>query len=202
MIVGLTGGIATGKSTVAERLRTLGATVVDADQVSRDIVGPGSETLHAIQMAFGDSIINVDGSLNRDELGMIVRADHSARKRLESITHPHIRAEIARQVQNAIVSGAPAVFVEAALLVETGSAALYPDLWVVRCSHATQVRRLVKRNGFDQKTAEEWIATQMPVDQKAQHASLIIDNDADVASLILQTDAAYQRLMEQQPDPD
>ena len=198
MIAGLTGGIATGKSTVAHRLRALGATVIDADQVSRDVVSMGSEALRAIQVVFGETILNPDGSLNREALGNIVRADRSARKQLESITHPHIRAEIAKRAQDAILSGAPIVFVEAALLVETGSASLYPELWVVCCGHETQVARLMSRNGCDRKTAEEWIATQMPIEQKAKHASVVIDNNADVDSLIHQTDAAYSRLMEQQ----
>ena len=202
MIAGLTGGIATGKSTVAERLRTLGATVIDADQVSRDVVLSGSEALQAIEAVFGDAILNRDGTLNRAALGDIVRADHSARKKLEAITHPHIRAEILRRTQEAIDAGAPAVFVEAALLVETGSASLYPSLWVVRCAHETQVSRLMARNGFDRNTAEEWIATQMPVDQKAQHASVVIDNDSDLDSLIRQTDAAYTQFMEQLRGPD
>ena len=202
MIAGLTGGIATGKSTVAARLRTLGATVVDADEVSREVVAPGTEALQSIREAFGDGVLHADGRLNREALGNIVRIDSAARKQLESITHHHIRAEIARRVQNALMAGAPAVFVEAALLVETGSAAAYPELWVVRCSHETQIGRLMERNGCDRSTAEEWIATQMPVDQKAEHASVVLDNETDLEALWRTTDAAYARLMAQQQGRD
>ena len=113
MIAGLTGGIATGKSTVAARLRTLGATVVDADEVSREVVAPGTVALQSIRKAFGDGILHVDGRLNREALGNIVRVDSAARKQLESITHHHIRAEIAKRVQDAVIAGAPSVFVEA-----------------------------------------------------------------------------------------
>jgi len=202
MIAGLTGGIATGKSTVADRLRSLGAVVIDADQVSRDIVAPGSQTLHEISSMFGPTILHPDGSLNREALGILVRNHPEARKRLEGITHPTIRVEIARRVQDAVVGGAPAVFVEAALLVETGSAVLYPELWVVRCSHEEQVHRLMERNQCDRSTAEEWIATQMPVDEKAKHANVVLDNDGDLDDLHAQTDRAYNAFMERLPDPD
>ena len=143
MIAGLTGGIATGKSTVAARLHSLGATIIDADQIAREVVAPGTEALESIRKAFGEVVIHSDGRLNREALGDIVRVDSAARKHLESITHPHIRAEIARRAQEAVTAGAQAVFVEAALLVETGSARAYPELWIVRCSHKTQVRLLL-----------------------------------------------------------
>ena len=202
MIAGLTGGIATGKSTVAARLRTLGATVVDADEVSREVVAPGTVALQSIREAFGEGILHADGRLNREALGNIVRVDSAARKQLESITHHHIRAEIAKRVQDAVIAGAPSVFVEAALLVETGSAAAYPELWVVRCSLENQIRRLMERNGCDRRTAEEWIATQMPVEQKAKHASVVLDNDTDLETLWRTTDAAYAHFMAQLPDQD
>ena len=202
MIVGLTGGIATGKSTVAQRLKELGATVIDADQVSRDVASPGSETIIKIQSIFGDGVLNQNGTLNREALGVIVRRDKNARARLEAVTHPAIRAEIARRVQEAALAGAPAIFVEAALLVETGSASLYPDLWVVRCDSQTQIERLMARNNCDRTTAEEWVATQMPVDEKVKHATVIIHNDGDLASTLEQTNKAYAQFIEQQQGQD
>ena len=202
MIVGLTGGIATGKSTVAAYLRELGATVVDADQVSRDVVLPGSEGLAAIVQAFGDSILAEDGALDRASLRALVMNNANQRSRLEQITHPLIRVEIARRVQQAILGGAPAVFVEAALLVETGSAALYSDLWVVTCDPEIQRTRLMSRDECDSSTALAWMAAQMPLEEKARHATQIIENSGDTVALRSAVKAAYGALKAQQRDPD
>ena len=199
MIAGLTGGIATGKSTVANLLRTLGAVVIDADQVARDVVQPGSPALRDIEAAFGSKVLFADGSLNRETLGALVRTDADARRKLEGITHPRIRLEIVERIQTALSEGAPSVFVEAALLIETGSAKLYPALWVVHCSHEVQVARLMKRKGCDRKTAEEWIATQMPVREKTELATTSIDNEGDIAELEEQVTNAYRDFMAQQP---
>ncbi len=200
MIVGLTGGIATGKSTVAAILVDLGATVVDADLVSRDVVSPGSTGLQRIHGRFGPPVLNEDGSLNRDALGTHVMANPKERAALEAITHPLILAEISTRVQAAKNGGSPAVFVEAALLVETGSAAHYSHLWVVVCGPGIQVERLMARKGCDRANAERWIQSQMPMDEKAKHASQIIDNCGDMASLRQQVSLAYHKLMEPPPD--
>jgi dephospho-CoA kinase len=202
MIVGLTGGIAAGKSTVGAHLRTLGATVIDADQVARDVVSPGSTGLAEIVASFGPDILQPNGTLNREALAAVVLQDDQARKRLESITHPKIRRQIAQRAQEALSSGSPAVFVEAALLVETGSAKLYPDLWVVRCSLEHQIQRLMNRKGCDQTTAQSWINTQMSADEKAKHATVVIDNDGDIGALRQRVDAAFQELREPRQDQD
>ncbi len=202
MIAGLTGGIATGKSTVAGQLRELGAVVIDADQVARDIVQPGKPALQEIESTFGMDVLHSDGTLNRDALGAHVRNNPKARKQLEAITHPRIRLEIVQRTQEALSQGAPSVFVEAALLVETGSAALYPSLWVVHCSHETQVGRLMDRKGCDRQTAEEWIATQIPVEEKVRVATVAIDNDGDIEALHQQVREAYRGFMAQQPGQD
>ena len=202
MIVGLTGGIATGKSTVASMLVDLGATVVDADLVSRDVVSPDSNGLKRIQARFGSSVLYADGSLNREALGRLVMASPKERAALEAITHPLIMAEVAQRVQSAAQGGAPAVFVEAALLVETGSAANYPHLWVVTCEANLQVDRLMSRKGCDQATATRWIGSQMPLGEKARHASQVIENSGDLADLRTQVQRAYRVLMEQRPDRD
>jgi dephospho-CoA kinase len=168
--------------------------------VSRDVVSAGSEGLALIIEAFGSSMQHDDGTLNRDALGTLVLQDSQARAQLESITHPRIRAEIAQRAKLALDQGEPAVFVEAALLVETGSAKLYPELWVVRCAKQQQVRRLMARKDCTQETAEAWIGTQMPVEEKAKHATVIIDNDSDLNALQQRVSQAYSRLMEQLQD--
>ena len=199
MIVGLTGGIATGKSTVGQILEELGATVIDADQVARAIVEPGTECLDEIVRIFGDAILKNNGSLDRDALGAVVINDRDARLQLERITHPRIRAEIAREVQRAVLAGAPSVFVEAALLVETGSARIYEHLGVVVCSEEAQIERLKKRKGCNDSTARSWVAAQMPLAEKAKHATQIIQNNADIETLKVETEQAYRELMVQRP---
>ena len=199
MIVGLTGGIATGKSTVADILRNIGATVIDADQVSRDVVQPGSAGLASLVEAFGTSILTTEGHLDRSKLREIVMSNTVLRRRLEAITHPLIRAEIATRVQTAVVEGAPSVFVEAALLVETGSAQMYPHLWVVTCAPETQLSRLMAREQCDEATAHSWIAAQMPLSEKVKHATQVVTNEGDQDALRLQVSAAYSVLMAQLP---
>ena len=202
VIVGLTGGIATGKSTVAAILRELGAVVIDADLVSRDVVRPGSEGLVAIVAAFGDSVLTSDGELDRPKLREIVVADPDRRRQLERITHPLIRAEIANRVKDAVLGGASSVFVEAALLVETGGAALYPHLWVVTCAPEVQRHRLMARESCDEETALAWISTQMPLEEKVRHATQVVVNDGDVDQLRRRVSRAFDVLMAQQPDQD
>lgn len=196
MIVGLTGGIATGKSTVAAILRDMGVVVLDADEVARDVVAPGSEGLKEIVDVFGSAILTPEGALDRSAMGALVVQNPNARKRLEALTHPRIRAELAQRASDALAAGSEIVFVEAALLVETGSAKFYPALWVVRCSIDRQVERLMARNACDRETAEAWIATQMPVEEKVAHATTVINNDADLESLNDQVESAFHALRE------
>ena len=202
MIVGLTGGIATGKSTVAAFLRELGAVVIDADQVSRHVVRPGSPGLAAIVGAFGPEVVSENGELDRARLREIVVGDAARRRKLEDITHPLIREDIARQVQAAVSEGAPSVFVEAALLVETGSASLYPHLWVVTCSPETQKVRLMERESCEAATAHAWIETQMPLSEKSKHATQVILNDGSAEELRDTVVASYSALMAQRQDQD
>lgn len=202
MIVGLTGGIASGKSTVAAILAELGAVIIDADVVARTTVAPGSEALRAIVRRFGPAVVGADGALNRKAMGALVMQDATARSSLEAITHPLIRIGIAQGVQSAISTGAESVFVEAALLVETGGHAVYPHLWVVICDPELQRQRLMSRKGCDAETAARWIASQMPMDQKVAKATQVIENNGSQADLRTAVEAAYRTLMEQRPDRD
>jgi len=201
-LIGLTGGIACGKSTVAAHLAELGADVIDADQVSRDVVAPGTSGLEAIVDRFGDDVLTADGTLDRKRLGRIVIQDDAARRDLEQITHPRIRDEVAQRIQERAMAGAVWVFVEAALLVETGSWKLYDGLWVVRCSRDVQVQRLMERDACEAKVAEQWIDSQMPVDEKVKHASQVIDNDGDRSTLEKAVAMAWKTLRGPQQDQD
>ena len=202
MMVGLTGGIACGKSTVGTILRGLGATVVDADEIARDVVAPGAPALARIKEAFGAGVMDGLGSLDRTAMAAVVLNDREAKKRLEAITHPAIRLEIADRIETARKQGARVVFVEAALLVETGSYTLYPHLWVVRCDRVQQIKRLMKRKRCPRIEAEQWIDAQMPTAEKEAHATRVIDNTGSMADLKLEVAAAHAELMGQLQGPD
>ncbi|MCB9791919.1 MAG: dephospho-CoA kinase [Alphaproteobacteria bacterium] len=193
--VGLTGGIATGKSTVAGLLREqLGVTVIDADQVSREVVAPGSQGLAEIVQVFGAEVLQPDGQLDRKALGARVMGDDAARRRLEQITHPRIRGELLSQLQELALAGAPVGVVEAALLVETGSHKLYDKLIVVSCAPATQRARLISREGFAPEVADRWIASQLPLAEKEALADAVIRNEGDRDALLAATVAAWSAL--------
>jgi len=190
--IGLTGGIATGKSTAARVLRELlGVPVIDADQVSREVSAPGSEGLAEIVAAFGEGVLTADGALDRSALGARVMADEDARRRLQAITHPRIRAAMLEQLMALAQAGHPAAAVEAALLVETGSYKLYDALWVVSCAADTQLARLMARQGIGEAEARRWIDSQLPLAEKEAVATHVIHNDGDLAGLEAAVRAAW-----------
>ncbi len=175
--VGLTGGIASGKSTVAELFRQLGAAVVDADQVARDVVAPGSEGFVAVVDAFGAGMVGADGSLDRAKLGALVFEDDEARKKLNAITHPRIAKESQRRIAKEQASDAPYVVYEAALLVENGLAKAFRPLVVVAIAPEQQIARLMARDGSTAEQAQKRIDAQLPLEEKLALADYIIRND-------------------------
>ncbi|MCB9759045.1 MAG: dephospho-CoA kinase [Alphaproteobacteria bacterium] len=193
--VGLTGGIATGKSTVAAILRDrLHLPVIDADAVSREIVAPGQPALAEIAARFGPGVLQPDGALDRKALGAIVMQDAAQRRRLEAITHPRIRQEIEARLTGLEKAGAAVAVVEAALMVETGSYALYDRLLVVTCAPERQLDRLMAREGFEEARARQWIASQLPLSEKEALADAVIRNDDDIDALEDATLAAWGSL--------
>ena len=193
--VGLTGGIACGNATVAQVLREdLHVTVIDADQVARDITARGSVGLAWITEAFGPEVLTADGVLDRKKLGSLVMQRPERRKQLEAITHPLIRDEISSRLNALEASGAAVAVVEAALMVETGSAQLYDHLIVVSASRATQLARLASRNGFSGEEAERWVDSQMPVAEKEAVATVVIHNEGSHLALRTATLAAWGKL--------
>ncbi len=190
LTIGLTGGIATGKSTVAGMLREAGVPVLDADVISREVVAPGSEGLAELAAAFGPGVLQADGSLDRKALGALVMADEQARKRLEGITHPRIIGTLLERLGALMQAGEPIGVVEAALMVESGSHRNYGELWVVTCAPDTQLARLMARTGFDEATARRWIASQLPLSEKEAVADRLLRNDGDLGALKAQVDAA------------
>lgn len=183
-LIGLTGGIASGKSTVGRLLAEQhGAVLIDADQVARQVVEPGQPALAALVEALGSGILTADGQLDRAAMRQRISEEPATRSTLEGITHPAIRDAMLGQVQRAFGRGAELVVVEAALLVETGSYKHYPELWVVSCSEATQLERLVGRDGMSEEAARKLIATQLPAKEKEAVATTVIRNDGSAEDL-------------------
>lgn len=194
-VVGLTGGIAAGKSTVARSFAALGVPVVDADKLARDAVAIGSEGLAEIVAAFGSDVLLADGSLDRKALGARVFADSTLRARLNAITHPRIAQLGAQQIADHGKAGANYVIYEAALIVENNLQRAMQALVVVSVDPVVQLARLLKRDGLSESEAQARIAAQMPLEKKIEAADFVIDNSgapevvaervADVHGLIL-----------------
>ncbi|MCA9603572.1 MAG: dephospho-CoA kinase [Polyangiales bacterium] len=181
--VGLTGGIASGKSSVARLFAELGVPVVDADQVARDVVKKGTSGYREVVTAFGAEVLRDDGELDRAKLGERVFADAAARGRLNAITHPRIAAESASRIAAAAKPGTPYVMYEAALLVENGLAGMFPALVVVTAPPELQLSRLIARDGFSEGEARARIAAQLPTEKKVAVATHVIENAGSIHEL-------------------
>jgi dephospho-CoA kinase len=175
-LIGLTGGIATGKSTVAGMLIERGAAVVDADQLAREVVEPGRPALQAVVQRFGESVLHDDGSLDRAKLGAIVFRDDSARRDLERITHPRITDLMQQRIASAFAHDAPVVVVDIPLLFERGRDDMFEGVLVVWAPVAVQLQRMHDRDSLDKEEALRRLAAQMPIDDKRDRATWIVDN--------------------------
>ncbi|MGH7361400.1 MAG: dephospho-CoA kinase [Candidatus Methylomirabilales bacterium] len=196
LVVGLTGGIATGKSTAARMLEERGAAVLDADALVRELQVPGTEVHRAILAAFGQEILAPDGTLDREKLGARVFADPAARRALEAIVHPAVTAEIARRVEALRRRGRTRLCVlEAALLVEGGPRGIVDRVVVITAPEAEQVARLRVKAGLTEEEAWRRVRAQLPSAVKARHADYILVNDGDLARLARQVAALADALL-------
>ncbi len=193
--IGLTGGIASGKSTVAKLLAELGVAVIDADALAREVVAPGSDGLREVVQSFGAAVLGADGSLDREALGAIVFGDPEARRKLNAITHPRIGLLSAERIVAAQASASPYVVYEAALLVETGAHKGFAALIVVAADATTQSTRAIARDGSSQEAAQARIAAQLPLADKVAVADYVIHNDGDLAALRGRTLAVHDQIM-------
>lgn len=175
-IIGLTGGIASGKSFVADILKEMGAAVIDADQLAREVVEPGTGPYRAIVEFFGEKILQPDGTLDRKALGGIVFADQAARKRLEQMTHPAIIRLAAERLDEERAKGAKVVFYMVPLLLEAGLTSSVDEVWIVYVDERTQIERLMNRDKIGRDEALRKISAQMPMDEKVKFGKVIIDN--------------------------
>jgi dephospho-CoA kinase len=188
-LIGLTGGIATGKSTVDRMLAARGATVIDADELAREAVRPGEPTLDRVVERFGEDILSPDGSLDRGRLGRIVFADSDARHDLERITHPRIIELTRERITTALSGTAPLVVVDIPLLFENAREGMFDGVLLVYAPPDVQVRRLRERNHLDETAALQRLAAQLPIDDKRGRATWIIDNSGDEAAVQRAVDA-------------
>lgn len=195
-VIGLTGGIASGKSAVARHLTSLGAVVIDADLLARDVVQPGEDAYRAIVAHFGRDILQADGSLDRKALGRIVFADPGARKVLEAITHPAIARLAAQLLGRERDRGTPVVFYMVPLLFEAGLADSMDEIWVVSVDEKTQLARLMARDAIDRDEALRKVAAQQPLAEKAIRAHVVIDNNGLPEQTASQVEEAWQTLQE------
>jgi len=178
-LIGLTGGIATGKSTVDGMLTRLGAAVIDADDLAREAVGPGEPTLERVVERFGREVLRPDGSLDRERLGAIVFADAGARHDLESITHPRINELTQERITAALSGSARLVVVDIPLLFERAREGMFEGVLLVYAPADVQVQRLKERNHLDEVAARQRLAAQLAIDEKRARATWVIDNSGD-----------------------
>lgn len=195
--IALTGGIASGKSTVARLFEALGARLIDTDAVARDVVRPPSPVLDQIVARFGAGALSADGTLDRAALRHIVFSDAAARRDLEAIMHPAIAAEVARRSATA---GGPYLLIAIPLLAESGTAGAYDRVLLVDADPATQRARLMMRDGMTPDAADRMIAAQASRAARRAIAHDIIDNDASVTLLAPQVEALHQRYLALVPD--
>ncbi|WP_042474726.1 dephospho-CoA kinase [Bacillus ndiopicus] len=178
MIIGLTGSIASGKSTVAQMLKEYQLPIVDADLVARQVVEPGSETLQKIAEAFGQDVIKEDGAMDREKVGSIIFHEPAQRKVLNDIIHPAIRTEMLRQRDELLHGGAEHVVMDIPLLFESKLQHFVDKILVVSVTEEIQLARLMERNQLPENEARARIASQLPMSVKEQGADAVIYNNA------------------------
>jgi len=192
--IGLTGGIASGKSTVATMLRELGAKIINADDLARAIVQPGKEAWKEIVAAFGTEVLRPDRAIDREKLRTTIFQDAAARKRLDSITHPRIRALAQARAQELAANGAAIVIYEAPLLFENEVHLWLQPVILVACDDFLQRRRLKARDRLNETEIDQHIKAQMPLSEKRVLADFVIENNGDLEDLKKQVKEVWTKL--------
>lgn len=201
-VVGLTGGIASGKSTVARALAQRGIPVVDADILAREVVAPGSEGLAAIVEAFGENVLLADGTLNRKKVGELVFNDPALRIKLNTITHPRVAQLSAERLAAIPQHAVPYAIYEAPLIVENGLHHTMRALIVVAVDVPLQIERMMMRDGLDREAAESRLRAQAPLERKLAAADYVIDNGRSLAELFPQIDAVHDKILARLSEDD
>ena len=191
--IGLTGGIAAGKSTVLNWLLTHDIATVDADVVARQVVEPHTPGLEAVVAAFGKDIVRNDGTLNREKLGAIVFRDEDKRHQLNTILHTYIYEKMMDLTAEYEAKGYETIIYDIPLLIETGWVTMMDEIWLVYVDYDVQLARLMERNGYTQEQAKARIDSQMPLADKKKYAQVIIDNNSSERDLYEQLNELWRR---------
>ncbi|RZT22086.1 dephospho-CoA kinase [Fictibacillus sp. BK138] len=177
MIIGLTGGIATGKSTASHILSEQGIPVIDADIIAREVVKPGKDAYEKIVAFFGEEVLLSDKTLNRAKLGEIIFNNSEKRQKLNQIVHPAVRSEMKKQAELYLSSGNPLVIMDIPLLFESKLTHMVDKTWLIYTHPDIQLRRLMERDGYSEEQALSRIKSQMPIDEKKELADIVIENN-------------------------
>ena len=195
-VIGLTGGIGTGKSTVASILRELGAFCIDLDAIGHDMIKSGTAIYTSLINEFGDVIIAANGQIDRSALGHIVFNDPSALARLNAIVHPAIDAVVAKSQEECIRQGIKVMVIEAAAMLENRRQWQADEIWITVASEKTVLERLARRSGYSEKEALSRIHSQMPEEERRRLADVIIDTDCSLEELRSRVVAEWHRLLQ------
>lgn len=195
-VVGLTGGIASGKSTVSSLLKDKGAAIIDADEIAKEIMSKGKPVWVNVVNHFGEQILNDDKSdIDRKKLADIVFSDRVKLEALNSLTHPEILKEIKKQLENYKKAGRKVIVIDAALLLESGLDALVDEVWLVAVDEKTQIKRLIMREkDMAHAQALNRIKSQMPLKEKLKYANRVIDNNAGIEETREQIDEIWREI--------
>jgi dephospho-CoA kinase len=201
--VGLTGGIACGKTVVRKLLEDRGALTIDADAIVHQLMGAGTDLTRRIADAFGSDVLSADGAVDRIKLGRLVFSDAAQRSKLNALVHPEVIREEKRLLREAEGRGVMVAVVDAALMIEAGTYRDYDRLLVVYCPRAVQLDRLVERDGLSRDEASRRVDAQMPVEDKKPYADFVIDTSGTLAETERQVQEVWERLrQEASPDPN
>lgn len=193
MNIGLTGGIASGKSTVSKMLVRLGALLIDADRIAREVVMPGSPVLAEVAAHFGQEVLNEDGTLNRKRLGEIIFHDPAEREKLDSLMHPPIRQQMKdRMREHASRDPNSMIVVDVPLLYESGLESMFDEVVVVYVPESVQIARLMERNQLPREEAIRRLQSQMPLEKKRERADVVIDNQGTIDETMRQVEQYWR----------
>jgi dephospho-CoA kinase len=194
-VIGLTGGIGSGKSTISDMLRAKGAAVVYADQIGHEVYRPGAPAWQEIVDAFGRQMVDDDGQIDRRKLGQVVFSDPEARRRLDAITHPAMEQMMVGRLEELRRQGTRVVVLEAAILIEAGWAHLADEIWLTVVSPALAAQRSMERSSLSREQAEARIAAQLSNEERLKHAQVVIDTNCSLAEVAQRVDELWDDLM-------
>lgn len=193
-VIGLTGGIGSGKTTVSDMLRAKGASIVYADEIGHEVYRPGTPVWEQVVQAFGRQVLTEESQIDRRKLGQVVFSEPGALERLDAITHPPMRQMMIDKLEELRRKGAPVVVLEAALLIEAGWADLADEVWVTVVDPGEAARRSMERSGLSREQAQARIAAQLPNAERIKHAQVVIDTNCSLAEVARRVDELWEDL--------